>query len=499
MASFKQYILDARSLMEKGEYKKAFDSLVNRNPRNAQDLFNKIACLVDIGFVLRDEKILNYAIYLLENHGEELAIVPDYAPYIYLNLGHQYSNMGALYSFNDDFWCFYHESVLDRAKSCYHRALKQEDLSPGLKREIKASQVSVYLALGRRWEALEAAQQHLELQEDSAEALDRKCSLMLEFSSYNRDNKEIIQKEVWHRIKEILDKPDKKDQHQLFQKKKEWLDKHLPVELRDQDESYPSHSLETEGDFEHFYVSFCVKHRLYLNICSFCSRCDYALGDRAVFDSRGIGLDREEGSYYKLVSGYNRLKERYLAGRYILAVACWEEGNLDFAEMLAPRAKLQGFTDHSLKEHLLENAFISGWEILESIASLLALYMERPDLARGGLEGLFYQDGEVRDIFKKNRHPSLHAIYNIHYDLSRGMYRQLSWIYHSLRVPFADDLVLDTEENRPIDEMGIVLYRQIRNIMIYLISLFDTQDYDLDKEQDFALFPFHMPEELTYH
>jgi len=497
MNTFKEQIRSARSMMEQGEYRKAFDSLVDRKPRNAQELFSKISILVDIGFILRDEKILNYAIYLMENHGEELAIVPDYAPYIYLNLGHQYANMGVLYSYNDDTWGYYRESALDRAKSCYNRALKQEDLSPALKKEIKASLVSVYTALGRRWEALECVQDLLDLDNSRLDMLDRKCSFMLEFASYNSDNAQIIRKEAWHRIEEVLENPDQKDQHHLFLKKKEWLESHLPVDLREESESYPTHSLETEGAFQHFYVGFAVKHRLYLNICSFCSRCDYALGDRAVFDSRGIGLNREEGSYYKLVTGFNRLKERYLAGRYILAQSCWKEGDLEYAEMLAPRARLKDYKNMSLRENLLETSFLIGWEILESVGSLLALYLSRQDLARGGLEGLFYQDGEPREDICKNRHPSLHAIFNIHYDLTRGMHRQLSWIHHSLRVPFADDLVLQTQDNRPIEEMGILLYRQIRNVMIYMMTLFDTQDHDLDKEQDFTLFPFHMPDDFS--
>jgi hypothetical protein len=102
-----------------------------------------------------------------------------------------------------------------------------------------------------------------------------------------------------------------------------------------------------------------------------------------------------------------------------MAMACWKEGNLDIAEMLAPMAKLKDFKSMSLRENLLETSFLIGWEILEMVASLLALYLGKPLLTRGGLEEFFYHGGEVRDFIQKNPNPSLHAIFNIHYDLSR--------------------------------------------------------------------------------
>jgi hypothetical protein len=46
--------------------------------------------------------------------------------------------------------------------------------------------------------------------------------------------------------------------------------------------------------------------------------------------------------------------------------------------------------------------------------------------------------------------------------------------------------------------MVILLYRQIRNVLIYRMTLFDSQESDLGQDRDYSLFPFRMPEDLVY-
>ncbi|MDC7220130.1 MAG: hypothetical protein PQJ59_09330 [Spirochaetales bacterium] len=488
----------ARQLMDDGEYRKAFDLIIDHPVEDARDLFNKIACLTDIGFVLRDEKVLRYGIYLLENHGEEIALVPEYTPFVYINLANQYANMGALYSFNDDYWSYYRESELDRAKNCYLKALEADDLEPALKGEIYGNLASVYLNLGRRWEALECYENALSQHGADRNYLEKKCSLMLEMAHFNDENRQTLFREVYARAGEILADREDYALQERFASMTEYLETRLSTEEKGEEEIYPSGTLETEDSFQHYYVGFCVKNRLYVNICSFCCRCDYALGDRAVFDSRRFQLQRGEGNYYKLVSGFNRLKERYMAGRYLLGVAGFEEGSLAFAEMLAPRAKLRDYKEQTINETLCETAFVTGWEIIESIGPLLALYLDGKSHFSGSLGELFEEEGEFMEMVRREKHPSLHGVYNIYYDLRKGIYAYLYHMNGTLRRPFTDELSLQTYPKKGQLESTILLYRNLRNMIIYLMSLFDSRETEWHGEADFQLFSFHLPDSLIY-
>jgi tetratricopeptide (TPR) repeat protein len=493
---FRDIIGKARKKMSRGEYREAFNLIINEQVADARDLFNKVACLTDIGFVLRDEKVLRYGIYLLENHGEEIAMVPEYTPFVYINLANQYANMGALYSYNDDFWAYYRESELDRAKNCYINALEAEDLKPRLKGEIYGNLASVYLNLGRRWEALECYEKALGHSDHDRDYLAKKSSLMLELSPFNGENRDILYREVWFILKKIRE--DKED-HRLkerFDPLGEYLERKLSEEDRHEEPIYPNGTVETENSFQHWYVGFCVKNRLYLNICSFCCRCDFSVGDRGVFDSRRIQLQRSEGNYSRLVAGFNRLKERYMAGRYLLGAACFEEGGLAFAEMLAPRARLRNYAPRNINETLCETAFINGWEIIESIGPLLALYLDSKSSFRGTLGELFDREGDYWESVTLEKHPSLHAIYNIYYDLTKGIYRYLKYMNGTLRLPFTDELALESYPEKGLEESSVLLFRHLKNMIIYLMSLFDSPEWDC--ESDFQLFTFHLPESLVY-
>lgn len=500
-SNFRDKILKARKLMDKGSYREAFDHIVNEEAENVKDLFNKIWCLVDSGFVLRDEKILKYAIYLLEKHREEIAIVPEYAPFLYLNLANQYSNMVTLYSYNDDYWSWFRESEMDRAKYCYLQALElSEKLPNSVKSEIHRNLALTLSNMGRWFEALEQLQNGIELSDESVEDLNIKTKLMLRLSPFNIENCNILQREAYNMIcKRLEDDEDAALVSELSDRMK-IIERNQKKDFLEDSYIYPSHSVETDGELEHFFISFCIRKKLYLNSCCFCNKCDWSIGDRAVFDSRRIKLSGGgEGKYYKVVSGFNRLKERYLAARFLLVRASFKEDSLEYAEMFAPRASLKDFVSMSIGETLLETAFINGWEIINSMGPILSLFL-------GGdgdqsLEELFFSsDSNTPDIDQKFRkESSLHAFYNIYYDLTRGNYQHLLHIARNLRMAYSDKLALNSYKAKSLEEETVVLFRNIRNLLFYLMMLLDKKENEEENQFDFPLHSFFIPEELKYN
>ena len=166
--------------------------------------------------------------------------------------------------------------------------------------------------------------------------------------------------------------------------------------------------------------------------------------------------------------------------------------------MMAPRARLREYRERTINETLCETAFMTGWEIIESLGPLLALYLDGRSHFSGTLGELFDPEGPHMDGIRSERHPALHAIYNIYYDLTKGIYRYLLHMNGTLRRPFTDELSLETYPRRGQLESTVLLYRSLRNIIIYLMSLFDSRETEWHGEADFQLFSFHLPESLVY-
>ena len=82
--------------MERGAFREAFTLIVDEPVNRPDDLFAKIGVLADAGVALRDESALQYGLYLLERHAEEILAVPNYAPFHWFNLGNLRVDLAAL-------------------------------------------------------------------------------------------------------------------------------------------------------------------------------------------------------------------------------------------------------------------------------------------------------------------------------------------------------------------------------------------------------------------
>ena len=137
-----EHLQAARGKMSAGQYQEAFNLIVDQEVQSLSALLKKIECMVDIGFIIRDERILRYGLYLLEKHGSEVLEVEDLAPVYFLNLANQYINMVTLSSYNDEFFGYYEGTELLRAREFYEKALSYGNVSTDIT-------VSVHLGLAR--------------------------------------------------------------------------------------------------------------------------------------------------------------------------------------------------------------------------------------------------------------------------------------------------------------------------------------------------------------
>ncbi|OQY33368.1 MAG: hypothetical protein B6241_08065 [Spirochaetaceae bacterium 4572_59] len=168
--TFLVHLQDARRKMSVGQYREAFNLIIDLEVQSLSSLLKKIECMIDIGFILRDEKILRYGIYLLEKHGSEVLEVEDLAPVYFLNLANQYVNMVTLSSYNDDYFAYYSRNELLKAREFYERALSYKNLPVELSYQIRIGLARVLYIAGRGVEALEQYQASLKIPSEQPES-----------------------------------------------------------------------------------------------------------------------------------------------------------------------------------------------------------------------------------------------------------------------------------------------------------------------------------------
>jgi hypothetical protein len=502
--SFREKWKMARDRFRKGEYRAAFEVLVNEPTRNVQELFTKIGFLIDVGLVLRDEKILQYGIYLLEKQKEEINVVPEYIPLVHLNLANQYSNMASLYSYHDDFQQYYQRKELTSARLHYETALAGCDSGSPLRAKILLPLADTLLNLGRGWEALSRYQEYVALSPGEPDPLVRKSALMNRYAPFNADNRDIIWRESWHIMQKIRELD--RDNRFLSEMEREegFLLGKCPRDFLDAEEVYPRETID-KGTREHlFHISFCVKNRLYINACSFCSRCDFAIGDRAVLDTRNLTLSgRGEKRYYHLALLINRMKEEFITGRFLLVLSQYDRKDLQYAEMFNLVAALENYEPANIKRTLLKKTYILGWELLRLVTQFLQVFTGHNPGRSVSMAQVFREGGKIRESIRRSDSPSLHALYDIFCDLHEGDDRYLNETYLLLQ----EDNLFDLPGSvRPaalsgtrgdLADLTIRLYRILKNIILYAMSMVEEEGMEERKIMPaFTLYPFEIPDNL---
>lgn len=503
--SFRDRWKAAHERFRKGEYRAAFEVLVNEPARTVQELFNKIGFLIDVGLVLRDEKILQYGIYLLEKQKDEITVVTEYIPLVHLNLANQYSNMASLYSYHDDFQQYYKRQELTSARLHYQRALAACDDDPALRAKILLPFADTLLNLGRGWEALERYQEFLVLHPDDPDSLVRKASLMNRYAPFNADNRDVLWRESWNILKRIAEL-DRDSRYQSdLEREEAFLKGKCPAGFLESEEEYPRETIDKGTREQLFHIGFCVRNRLYINTCSFCSRCDFAIGDRAVLDTRNLTLSgKGEKRYYHLALLINRMKEEFITGRFLLVLSQYGRKDLQYAEMFNIVAALENYEPANIKRTLLKKTFILGWEILRLVTQFLQIYTRFKPGQTVSMADVFRDGGEIRETIRRSDSPSLHALYDIFCDLHEGEERYLNETYLYL----LEDNLLDLPGSvRPsglvrkqgdLSELTIRLYQILKNLILYSMTLVEEEGMDERKIQPaFSLYPFEIPVNLS--
>jgi len=494
--SFREKLKKAQKLISDGNYREALSLIIDEEVSSVRELFNKIASLIDIGFALRDEKVLRYGIYLFEEHHKEIIVLVDYRALVYFNLANQYANMATLKSFDNDYYSCFSRSELQKAKMYYFQALESEKLEDELKRDIHINLANCFRTLGRFEEALEHYNIALQIDPQSITALDNKTELMVGLSSLYWDRRDEILKESWDLIKNKVDS-------ESAITRKDVLHRSLSsIETLITDKTYlnseqllPTYTIESSSDFEHFYISWCIKNKLYLNLCTFCRKCDYAAGDRVLIKKQDISIGREDrGRFLRLASAYNRLKADYVGARFLLILSQYEDIDLGFVNTLAPMIEIPGRDTVDIRKSLVDQSFLSVWRIWDDIASFLNIYMAFNQSGNISMSEIWYENGDVKGEIIEKKDLFLNAVYDIYCDLYKGSFEKLPLLFEILS---GNRNIISTsgfQEDLNREELTIELFQVIRHVLMILMQMLDSEEKDdSDFRVNFPLYSFEIP------
>ena len=130
--------------------------------------------------------------------------------------------------------------------------------------------------------------------------------------------------------------------------------------------------------FEGFVTNFCLKNKLYLNLCNFCQRCDNATGDTLFIPNMlvEIGTSLEENPYLKLSSQLNQIKLDYVISRFLLILSQSETTFLDLISKNTILTETLSYEENNSSVQLLKNSFTSFFNILDKISHLINIYFK---------------------------------------------------------------------------------------------------------------------------
>ena len=497
--SFREKLKKAQEIINAGNYREALKLIIDEDVSSVRELFNKIASLIDIGFALRDEKVLRYGIYLFEEHHKEIIVLVDYRALVYFNLANQYANMATLKSFDNDYYSCFSRSELQNAKTYYFLALESDKLEVDLKRDIHINLANCFRTLGRFEEALEHYNLALAVDSSSIIALDNKTELMVGLSSLYWDKRDEILKESWDLIQAKVD-----DESAIF--RKDLLKRSLSsIENLITDKNYlkneqllPTYTIESSSDFEHFYISWCIKNKLYLNLCNFCRKCDYAAGDRVLIKKQDISIGREDrGRFLRLASAYNRLKAEYVSSRFLLILSQYEDLDLGFVNTMAPMIEIPGMDFIDIKSSLMDQAFLSLWRIWDNIAAFLNIYLSANISGFISMKDIWYRDGEVKREIVEKKDLLLNAVYDIYCDMYKGRFEKLPLLFEILS---GNRNIISTSGNQDDldkEHLTIELFKVVRHVLMILMQMLDSEEKDDSEFRiNFPLYSFEIPDAI---
>jgi hypothetical protein len=514
---YEKEIYTISDLINKGDYQKALNrlyALETKNSKNKAIKYNTASFLIDIGFGLKNFKIVREGI----DKGEKLLKEPFYESQkanLYYNCANGYISLFQLeYDKKGGIKQIVDNKNLQDAKRNFREAIKEIDnFDFKLRSQLWTNYGNCLDQLGRGMEALYAYEEALKIDSNFSMALGNKAMAMRFFADISGTYRGAIYIKSYQILKSILENEDlikfgsiaakKSFEYEIKQIKRQFKDKSLLSKSL----QHPQYDLTFATLFEKFYIEFCSKHKLFLNFHIHEDKCETSIVD-PIFISLITPID-DNKTFYNLAKYINQIKEDYATARLLLVQSQFKRKDFDNISKRTTFVNTLDYSIFNIYIGLLKSAFKEAYNILDKISRFINEYYKL------GIKNDIYftsiwqykvnkNDWKIRPKIINSKNISLYALYDIFLDFKSGYYEKIREIRNALtheRLVIYNSSILTKWDNKNdkynigYDTMlsqTIKLLQLLKSSIIYLINFVQLEENKKRKDSTGRITPMYI-------
>lgn len=497
--------------INEGKYQEAllaFKLLEKEHPNNKTIEFNKLALLVDTGYGLKDEKIIQEGLDV----GEKCLKANKYEKHqadLHYNLANGYTALFTLTERDKGIERIPQSENLQKAKSHFRKAVQyMNDFDFDLKKQLLVNYANCLDTLGRGMESLCEYNKALQIDYKFSMAIGNKAKALCSFADISGEYRAAIYVEAYQAINSIINNQDliefggvrAKQSFEKELKKIKSLFRDRKVLIKKlKHRKYNSTKL---SDFEKFYLELCIRETLFLNFHIHEDNCEAAIRD-PLFISLITDVE-DDDTFYKLAKYINQIKEDYATARLLLVQSQYKRKDFDRISRRTTFVNTLDYSQFNLYYGLLKSSFKEAYNILDKIAVFINDYYKL------GLKekkiyftSIWKKDGKIRDEILHSKNISLYALYDIYQDFKSGYYERVQEIRNALthrKLVIFDFTLASSDKRRDkynIDYESMLnetinLLQLVRSAIIYLINFVNIEENKKRKKSKKPILPMYV-------
>lgn len=482
-------------LINESKYQEALQRISTfekQYPNNKTLEFNKLGFFVDIGFGLKDGKIIKEGIDIGEENLKNIQKI-EYKTNICYNLANGYFSLYSLSERKNGIESVPQSENLQKAKSHFRNSIKFcDDYNFDLKKQLWVNCGNCLDTLGRGIEALYAYDRALKIDKNFSMAIGNKAKALRFFADISGQYRGVIYLEAYQAIKSIINDQDLVEIGGLAAKQ-EFEDELKKIESLFKDKKdltkelkHPKYESAKLSDFEKFYLNFCIKEKLFLNFHIHKDNCEAAIID-PIFIHLVTKIE-DNDTFYQLAKYINQIKEDYAVARLLLVQSQYKRKDFESISKRTTFVNTLDYSQFNLYFGLIKSAFKEAYNILDKIAVFINDYyklgLKERDIY---FNSIWQNDERIRDKILKSKNISLYALYDIHQDFKSDYCKKIRNIRNALthrKLVIFDSMLTEWDKKDDKHNIGyrtmlnetVNLLRLTKSAIIYLINFVNIEE-----------------------
>lgn len=516
----------ARKAMDSGENNRALDitreiqankdQYITSIPKNYCISISEL--LIDIGYLLNKELVVQEGISLLEDNLCLLGNDKKFAQYVYYNLGNGYFDLFNIIRRQQSSPLFFDDNELNKIRNYYSISLQHKSDDIHTTSQTFVNLGNCYNVLGRVLDAMECYDKALELEPNHGMALGSKGIGLYKYAKVSGKYQYHFLKEAYQLISLALKTGVIKEAknplnnylekiHQIFIGKEDDLNKPLKK---------TGITIESGVGLEKSLLNFCLQNRLYLNVCNYCQCCNTAVGDSAIIDrmilpsieANHVNWPKND-IYLRLSKNLNQIKQEYVSARFLLVLSRYKNLDLKFVDKRVRIIDTLDYSSCNIYVELLKLSFANFYNVLDKVAYFINNYLILNVVPhKVDFHSIWYEEEKSKTIRQQiinTNNISLNALFNIHLDFQEGLFKKIKLIRHKLthrflnvRPSFEDD---ENISESSLYEHTIELAKTTKNAILYLLQFVYLEECKKEKQNKGITLPLYaqdIPDDLKY-